>query len=221
MQNKKGFTLSEVLVTLGVLGLLAAILVPIVVSNRPSSSKLMFRKAYTVMENAISEAINNLAAYPVLTTTLGTDTVERGFNYTDVIPATMDIPASANKFCYVFVQKLNVVGSAACTDSTTNTFTTTDGIYWTINTPGSPFPIVADDSAYATYIRVDVNGPSKAPNCSKIALSNPTVDACSGKFPDIFQVLVRYDGKMYIDPKDTAASDILMDPTNNFKQEIN
>lgn len=220
MQIKKGFTLSEVMVTLTLVGVLAALLIPGIMDRRTSPSKVMFRKAYFVLEKAVSEASNNLMAYPanvVASTDVPSEQVEQGFNNTTITPATMNVPSDANKFCYVFTQKLNIIGKSECKTLTgNNTFTTTDGIFWTIYTPGTPFP--RSSNGYATLITIDVNGPDRDPNCATIAISNPTVNACSPTSitPDTYQIGVRYDGRLNIDARDTNASAILSDTSNNF-----
>ena len=226
MENKKGFTVSEVMVTLVLVGVLAGILVPQIMNMRPSTEKVMFRKAYSTIETAVSELINNLAAYPVVmddSVDTPSERVEQGFHNQDMTSATTNIPAgTVNKFCYLLSQQLNIVGSAACTDPNTNTFTTSDGIAWTVYTPTPPFPMSSTD--YSTLITVDVNGQNadgtaKLPNCSTKALINPAVSKCASAnvIPDTYQIGVRYDGKLNIDPNDFNAAAILSYPTENSK----
>lgn len=224
MQNKKGFTLTEVMVTLVLVGILAGILVPQIMNMRPSPNKVMFKKAYYELQVAVNQLINNLAAYPVVPATdENGETVEQGFNNETIDSAKMDMPTGVNKFCYLLVQQLNVVDSPACSNiSGRNTFTTTDGIYWTIYTPGTAFPVSSTDYTMgnSTTLTVDVNGSTNAPNCSTLALGPPyyesSINACAGEtIPDVYQVGVRYDGKLCIDSSDTNALKYLSEPTSN------
>ena len=48
LKNKKAFTLAEVMVTLAVFGVLAALLLPAIANVRPNKNKVMFKKAYYV-----------------------------------------------------------------------------------------------------------------------------------------------------------------------------
>ncbi|MFA7659010.1 MAG: type II secretion system protein [Candidatus Gastranaerophilaceae bacterium] len=215
MLMKKGFTLSEVMVTLGMLGVLAAILIPTITKAAPDAKKVMFKKSYYTTEQTISELINDDIFYPATaTTTVGGVVYQRGFNYTTVT-TEMNIPSMTAKFCYLFSQRLNTVGTVNCsTASASNgTFTTSDGMDWTIR-ESSGFPV--DNTKYEGYIVVDVNG-SKKPNCWK----NGTVSglsftncAASISVPDQFLISIRYDGKLQADPSGAA---LLENPTDNAK----
>jgi len=228
MTNKKGFTLSEVMVAIGVLGVLAALLIPAIMSNSPDTSKVMFKKAYFNLERTAEELINDDINYPANHTN-SANGIERGFNYAE---ATTN--GAKNKFCYLLSDKLNTI-SESCQSSAasgTGTFTTTDGIVWTIYVPYSDataiadadvvtantqFPVSNTTAYYTTTITVDVNG-AKKPNCSVVAFSNPTTTACTANTsPDTFKIDVRYDGKLKLDVLDTAAVLILQNPTDNKK----
>lgn len=216
MKNKKGFTLSEVMVAIGVLGVLAAMLVPAIMNNAPDSNKIMFKKAYFSLESTVNDLINDDTNYPEDGTgtpcvdTSGV-TVNCGFNTLTL--AGTSVPAGNNKFCYLLSDKMNTITSD-CTTAI-GTFTTTDGIYWQVRHSAQEFPV--DNTLYNTQITIDVNG-AKSPNCSVVAFSNPATSACAaGKAPDTFKVAIRYDGKIMVSASDTAAIAILQNPTNNQK----
>lgn len=192
--NKKGFTLAETLITLVVLGVIAAVLIPTIMNVAPDNNKVMFKKAYSTLERTVSELINDETKYPAGTSwsndggttnyncadTGGTPAVDCGFHNTYLASNTTD-----NKFGYLFSQQLNTVGTVTLLGKTTangtgnNIFTTTDGITWYVRIP------VADDynarttpssydntlqfptmNLYLTKVLVDVNGKAKGPNCS-------------------------------------------------------
>ena len=222
MKNIKGFTLSEVMVTITILGVLAAILIPAVVNVSPDSSKILLKKANVTLERAVSDLISNDLYYPADQTDDDSNGVKvsRGFNYTNTVG--MGLPSSNDKFCYLLSQELNTV-SANCTAVATGTapnivapytFTTTDGMLWTINdTTATAFTL--SPGYYTTVgttptLTVDVSGATKGDNCY--------YDTCAAtKKADRFYYCIRYDGKMTIKPLDTAAVAILTNPTDNKK----
>lgn len=224
---RKGFTLSEVMVTMVILGILAAFLIPAIIKASPDTKKIMFKKAYYTLEQAVNKMVNDDISYPTVIDT-GTG-LERGFNFTDA-----RANGSENKFCYYLRDQLNTAqgSTESCPDNVDDagigvgTFTTTDGVIWNVYIPAADtaplvqFPI--NPPSYAVTITVDVNG-SKAPNCSFTGITyplvpaHPEVPACAvGTDPDTFRIGIRYDGKLSIIPvEDTAAASILADPTNN------
>lgn len=56
---KKAFTLSEALVTLAIIGVLAAILIPVVNNARPDKDKIVYKKALYSLQTAVSDAMNS------------------------------------------------------------------------------------------------------------------------------------------------------------------
>lgn len=225
MAVKKGFTLSEVMIAMTVLGVLAAILVPTVMKTMPSANNVMFKKAYSSVEKSVSNMISDEANYPsgAIWNNVGVPTacqigglnVECGFHNTETTQnGTMD------KFFYFFKEQFNTTTDPVWTAGThLGTFTTNDGIAWTVYVPATAFPLdntVA--TGYTTFITFDVNQGSKSTNCSQVAYSNPTISACTGTTkPDTFRVQVRYDGKLLIPSGDTTAQGYLTEPINSTK----
>lgn len=184
------FTLSEIMVTLAVLGVIAAVSVPAIMGNVPDNNKVMFKKAYASTEKAINNLINDDSLYPVTTnwTYLGvthncTDntgaTVPCGFH--NVVDSSNNLYTNY-KFCTLFTEQLNIAGEGICYPNYYPTchgyFTTSDGVYWNVDsevsdaitaasantaTATTAFPL--DSSLYAARILIDVNG-DKGPNCS-------------------------------------------------------
>ncbi|MBE7704954.1 MAG: type II secretion system protein [Cyanobacteria bacterium SIG29] len=131
---KKAFTLSEALVTLAILGVLAAILIPVLDNVRPDKDKITYKKALYSLQGAVSNAMdsteyamaNNSAAF-------WKDTAFQEGGY-----------VGAHAFCQAVASSLNTAGkvncqtsgydncknsSASCYDSPN--FVTTDGIrFW-------------------------------------------------------------------------------------------
>ena len=56
---RKAFTLSEALITLAIIGVLAAILIPVIDNVRPDKDKITYKKALYSMQSAISNAMDS------------------------------------------------------------------------------------------------------------------------------------------------------------------
>lgn len=205
---KSGFTLSEILITLGVLGVLTILLVVAIVNLTPDSSIVMYRKANAIFSKAVSDLVNDSGNYPPNPPgqTAGGLWVARGFNSTWI--SGLPIPANNDKFCYLLSQKLNTT-SATCT-GTAGSITTTDGMVWTMTIP---FTFTMSANSYEK-IQVDVNGAGK-PNCIEAGYTGTTCGA--GVIPDKYEFQVRYDGDIKVSP---LAGVMLKYPTLNRKDKI-
>ena len=56
---KKGFTLAEVLITLTVIGIITAVIIPVAFHSKPDENVLKFKKAHNTLYQVISELINS------------------------------------------------------------------------------------------------------------------------------------------------------------------
>lgn len=235
MATKKGFTLSEVMVAMMVLGVLAAIIVPAIKRINPSPNKVLFKKAYSTLEKAVTNMINDPANYPSGISwnnagtpencTISGSNVNCGFYNTE---ATTN--GAVSKFCYFFANQLNFIGAAPTCSAPVNAVraigTTTDGIVWSIySQAGPPLEFNLSNTDYTTKVVVDVNG-TAGPNCTADTDADDNASYmlgacgsqadCSSK-PDRFVFGVRYDGKIQIglNGNDACATSILSDPLNN------
>ena len=116
---RKAFTLAEALITIAILGVLAAILIPVINDVRPDKDKITYKKALYSVQSAISTAMEsdvytmtaNSAAY------WGDKYVKKG------------------DFCKSVAEALNTSGKVDCTTYPSSydypNFITTDGIrFW-------------------------------------------------------------------------------------------
>ena len=79
--KKSGFTLAEVLISLCIVGILAAIMMPMVNKYRPDENKVRFLQMYHTLGETIPAIANSQKAYPI---------VDGSLNYND---APLDVRA--------------------------------------------------------------------------------------------------------------------------------
>ncbi len=117
---KKAFTLSEALVTLAIIGVLAAILIPVVDQVKPDKDKITYKKALYSMQTAVADAMDT-AVYSI---------AANGSDY------WKDQNISDEAFCEAIADSLNTSGAINCAPGTQSSygnpnFVTSDGIrFW-------------------------------------------------------------------------------------------
>lgn len=115
---KIAFTLSEALVTLAIIAVLAAILIPVINDVRPDKDKIVYKKALYSMQSAVSNAMDS-TIYSIAAN-VSDGWLSEGVNTSD--------------FCTSVAESLSTVGTVDCvsTSSYDNpNFITADGIrYW-------------------------------------------------------------------------------------------
>lgn len=160
MKKNYGFTLAEVLITLGIIGVVAAITIPTLISNKAKQEHVVkVKKIYSTLEQAVrmSEAENGNKAtwsYGVASYTSGAEAV--AFTKTYLIP-------------YLNVAK-NCETTTGCWVTKIKHFDGTDFNNYGDNGQYAKF-ILNDGTALhvstapgTAFIHFDVNGPAKGPN---------------------------------------------------------
>ena len=211
----KAFTLTELLVALGVIGVLCAILLPIIFNVMPNQNTIMAKRAYYTVQNIVSDLINDEACYPDLTS--ASDSEKRvgfddGFGYPNcsawggtAYTSTITAEGDANKkFKVLFLDKLGLNDENVSASNTT--FATRDGLQWAIHTMGFG---TKNNKNVLALITVDTNG-KNSPNCDQAGIySSKISDAgnCTGRAKgfDRFTMAVYADGKIKINSNDTWA----------------
>ena len=163
---KKAFTLTELLISMAVIGVVCAILVPIVFNIMPNQNALMAKRAFYTAQSIVSELLNDEACYPDKTkgsaginraTTVRRVGFDDGFGYSGcekwggstATSNTITTEGSPNeKFVRLFANLMNrssdTIGSKKEDENnsdkiTSYNFTTKDGIDWEINVKESGF----------------------------------------------------------------------------------
>ena len=179
----KAFTLSELLIALGVIGILCAILLPVIFNLMPNQNTMMAKRAYYIVQSVVADIINDEACYPDKSSATTTDKrlgFDDGYGYSNCTlwgggahTETIETEGDASlKFATLFVDKLDINSSSLVSGG--GTFSTKDGMNWKLS--DNAFQSKATSTAPATLV-VDVNG-TDAPNCGQSTTSN--VDLSDG-----------------------------------------
>lgn len=215
MKKLKGFTLTELMVAMGVIGILVAVVTPAIMKTRPNKNKMMIKKSFYTAEQIVSTLINDERLYPDMKEICDRGVVEGedptkvycafGFDYDNSVRYEGETYAGNTKFADLFASRLNVKTE----DETNHIYYTTDGIKWDLSgtvgawTKGQDTPGKFGDQTNAAgigRITVDVNG-DEAPNCRE---SN---ENCSADDFDQYVIEILATGKMRIDQDDAKAVD--------------
>lgn len=227
--KKTGFTLSELMIALTVLGLLCAALLPAIIRTMPNQNKIMIKRAYYTTANVVSDMINDPNLYPA-TDISGNTSV--GFDNRDEVTyggktyggaCTNDGKGCFAKFIELFAAHLNIDGEIedSCPSSSDSDdselpsiipggnsgwkycrlFTTPDGISWDLRTTHK-----VESATTSTTIGVDVNG-TKKPNCMQGDTSNECKDRT--KNFDRFSMTISDDGTIKIPEEQTWVREAL------------
>ena len=209
------FTLTELLVALGVIAILCAVLLPVVFNLMPNQNTIMAKRAYYTLQTVISDMLNDESCYPDRTNDHEHPRVglDDGFGYVGCAPwgqEKLTTDDAKTKFILVFKDKLGLLSDQA-TDSNT-TFTTNDGMDWAF----SNFAFDPNDAAGGSMkITIDVNGKEDKnfPNCGHKGVSyvgelgTGTDASCANRENgfDRFQVTVKGNGQVTINSADVWA----------------
>lgn len=219
--KKQGYTLAEILICLGIIGILAAILLPLANKYKPDGIKATYVKTYYTLVETIREIASNQAIYP-LTDSNFTYSYNKAplFNLEEV---TIGKDENGNpkkyggdeaKLCEVlsefFPQSLE--GEVSCQKGTitysdtifsTPSFTTNKGVQFVIGTETD------GQTNYQTDIYVDLNG-EKGNNC--------LYDSKKCKAPDRFKFIITGDG--HVIPSDPMGQEYLKTRMNWRKTDV-
>lgn len=161
---KSAFTLAEVLITIGIIGIVAAITIPTISKNiRHKELQQQFKKSYAIMSQAI--------AYTKMD--LGVEKIWQTYTYHDG-----STYVNAPEFVNAFHNRLKIVGGKTSNQpfvnrypSPSRNYTNTANAYWDYIGRANPSDLLPDGSSVDCMINasrinvsVDLNGPYKKPN---------------------------------------------------------
>ena len=166
---KKGFTLQELLITMGIIGVISAIVLPAMMNAQPDKNKTLYMKAYNNLTSITVDALDNNELYWTSYDGSGANITKR-FGLGNVEQPQIKPYSEVNswegsqKFARILHESLNSTSELSCDGNGANpsyqncSFTTTDGIYWNVESAshGVPNP-GADDSSVLTDVNVTIN----------------------------------------------------------------
>ena len=185
---KKGFTLQELLITLGIVGVISAITIPAIMSVCPDKNKSLFIKTYRTIASLTNEILNDTSLYLETYDTDGKpNCVGMGCTARPSDPQyNSESYEGAHKFAYLLADKLDLDGDVTRTfdgvQPNVMDFRTTGGTTWHVistcmnNTDGQM-------ECRVVQLQVDVNPNSSdchniySANCTNPTRFNLTIDA--------------------------------------------
>lgn len=177
--NKFGFTLAETLITLAIIGIVAAIVIPVVYNNFQNESYVnALKKFYATANQALKQmsyakgCVDNLQCTGLFSAS--SDTLSLGTEFVKYFKVAKDCQMTANSNCWAAKtnEYFDGSGSDDTWDSSTTSykFLTIDGMSVLLanssndcNTPTYTNNVSGDLSQKCGYLIVDVNG-LKGPN---------------------------------------------------------
>lgn len=212
---KKGFTLTELMVALAVIGILVAVVTPAIMKTRPNKNKMMVKKTFYATEQIVNSLINDEILYPDMREACRTNQDNGndiycawGFDYVYEANQEGEIYEGENKFGALFKSRLNVsknVASSKDGKAPNDTdyypiFYTSDGVKWDLTGTkdaweDSKKPGTFDNQTSAAGIGkifIDVNG-DEGPDLAC------TMDAGTEDC-DQYEIQILANGKLRINP---------------------
>ena len=227
--KRSAYTLAEIVIAIGIVGVLAAVMLPMVNKYKPDTTKILYLNTYDALAESIATAADNNSYYEK-------DNGRFDFSqypfanldrYIDSANSNHTIEGGENKLCRVLAENFNITenindiitntpinGRIACD----NTYTPYNGVFIPsfTNANGVEFMITTTANApqlnlnrYQTDIIIDINGANDGDNC--------TIDTCQK--PDRFTFRVTADAKLQ--PTDEMGIRYLETRTNLKYKNIN
>ena len=208
---KKGFTLHELLISMAIVGIVAALTAPAIMDIMPDQRKAKYLKAYNTLTTQTSEILDTAGLYYDDSPTNNDGcTIAGGLICTaqPLIPAFRrddENDQGLNKFFSILARNLNLAGEPnfgtnvlppAKNKASTCSFTTADGTIWAFTTTASEIPQVNDESGneitprhLELQITVTVDTDSTETN-----VAAPRLYTNTNTNPDCFQFVIANDG---------------------------
>lgn len=165
--KKRAYTLAEILIAVGIIGVLAAVLAPMANKFKPDTSKVLYLNTYDALATSIADMATNGAYYAEDNGTFNFSTYPFANldRYVDNTNAQHIIEGGAGKFCRVLAENFNIletpnevcqVNQQFSGNNFRKSFTSKNGVEFMVYTRAN-FPQRYDNS-YVTEITIDING---------------------------------------------------------------
>ncbi len=219
--NRRGFTLAELLLVLGITGVVAAVILPAINGLMPDKTKINYLKVYDEVGKNLKALAADSSLYPIM--------LKNGSEDIDVskIPLLnnsqpLKAPFKDNtkysgdkKLCNLMAFSMGVEGSNICTNTsypTSPSYTTSNGMQWWISENKRDINTSEGKVSYQTDIYVDIDSSKNSPDCMY------GEESCNNKTPDRFKFLVSADGTLY--PADPVGMHYLNTRKNLLKKKF-
>ncbi len=216
---KKGFTLTELMIALAVIGIIVAVVTPAIMKTRPNKNKMMVKKTFYATEQIVNSLINDDILYPDMREAcrVGAQPSDEdyiycawGFDYVFEANQEGEIYEGENKFGALFKSRLNVSrndvlskdGEAPNGTDYYPIFYTSDGVKWDLTGTKDAWDSEKDrvgtfdkqdaNTAGIGIIAIDVNG-DEEPN-QACEMAEGTEDC------DQYEIQILANGKLRINP---------------------
>ena len=211
MRRFKGFTLTELMVALAVIGIIVAVVTPAIVRMRPNKNKMMVKKTFYTTEQIVSTLINDQRMYPDyhLACDLDEGAVDYecawGFDYDGAVRHEGETYVGDDKFAGLFKSMLNIKSGSADDDYIV---TTNDGVTWDLTdtlgawNPGERGGV--EDAGIGTIL-IDVNGIEDQGGDGPDCVQTDTANGCDDENFDQYRIEVLANGKIRINEDDEKA----------------
>lgn len=112
---KQGFSLAEALLTMVILGIILTFILPSITSTKPSENKLLYKKTFFTISEAMMAVVNNSELY---------DTTEY-----EVLRHPIEAEGEEENFCKYLSSYLNTVGNVNCENDNNGSFRLANGVF--------------------------------------------------------------------------------------------
>ena len=171
--KKLGFTVAELLITIGIIGIIASIMTGVFIHVKPDSDKVLYLQSYDSLLKTVKELASNTSLFPVCENSNNLNCQSHPlFNTMQGLKSEYSsIGSGDEKLCQGLAFVLNIQNSSSLncanqpikyTDGNWQpSFTTMNNVEWLVSTARS---LNGSNAEYQTDVYIDINGP-KAPNC--------------------------------------------------------
>ncbi len=104
--KKDAYTLAEVLVAVGIVGVIAAVMLPLANKYKPDKNKVLYLKTYDAITQAVNDLTKNATVYP-LTDGEFDYTKAPLSNWNSTTVSGITLPEGESKFCAALANSLN------------------------------------------------------------------------------------------------------------------
>ena len=192
--KKHGFTLAELLIVLGIAGVVAAVILPAINGLMPDKTKINYLKVYDELGKNIKALTSDSSIFPVLLKEGSTDIDVSRYPLVNnsqplKAPFNDDTKYSGdNKLCNLLAHTFGADSCSTTSYPDNSSFTTPNGMEWWISQTKREVDTAENKISYQTDIYVDVDSSKKSSNCMY------GEDGC--KNPDRFKFLLAADGRL-------------------------